>query len=172
MSDDSKATTETLRDALVRDWADPGSEAEALARDLDRLLAAARAESDALRAALEEWQRYAGGLGGALISMGHHVAAKHQSPQEYDSESGLACSIPSCLADLANRYRAALAPSPAQHVNSMTVGGQVGVGPDGPIYSEREALEVFLVHHADCPGVAAVCGRIDAVALSALRRTT
>jgi hypothetical protein len=45
------------------------------------------------------WMLYASDLSNALLAMGHHATARHQSPNEYDAESGLACSIRECLAE-------------------------------------------------------------------------
>jgi hypothetical protein len=56
---------------------------------------------------LREWQDYAGTLSDALLALGHHNAAHHQSPQEYDAESGLACSIPTCIEGFIRQHRVA-----------------------------------------------------------------
>lgn len=62
-------------------------------------LRAKLSEADRLRGALDDWQRYAGTLSDALLSLGHHNAAVHLDPDQY-SESGLACAAPGCLAAL------------------------------------------------------------------------
>ena len=43
------------------------------------------------------WQQYATDLSDTLRAIGHHAIGMHQSPQEYDAESGLACASPYCL---------------------------------------------------------------------------
>ena len=71
---------------------------------------AARATDERLLATLREEQHYAHTLSEALIGIGHHAAAKHQPPDQYDGESGLACVAPSCLLALAPRVEAAPPP--------------------------------------------------------------
>lgn len=53
-----------------------------------------------LREALDEERAYSWAMRETLFRLGHHPVAKHQSPQQYDSESADACTIPACLAAL------------------------------------------------------------------------
>lgn len=66
------------------------------------LVDAARAleQPGGLGEVLEGERAYAAAMRDTLIRLGHHVIAKHQAPQQYDSMSGDACTIPACLATL------------------------------------------------------------------------
>ena len=54
-----------------------------------------------LRETLTEWQDTATAYSEAVIALGGHARAQHESPQQYDSESGMACIAPGCIAALA-----------------------------------------------------------------------
>lgn len=65
------------------------------------LLRLAEAREARLLEDLHDEQDYAGLLGDALLRLGHHVYAKHESVTQYDAMSARACGIESCLAALA-----------------------------------------------------------------------
>ena len=55
-------------------------------------------EETRLLDALREWQQYAYELSTVVLLLpGGHPIGKHQLPDDYDSESGLACVSPDCV---------------------------------------------------------------------------
>lgn len=61
-------------------------------------------ENGRLQGMLQDEAQYASVLSVTLIAVGHHNASKHQSPDEYDSESHLACVIPRCIEEFVKAF--------------------------------------------------------------------